>query len=81
MQHIRRDGRGDDRCEETVTVLKKIAVPITYVVALVCCADDEVHDWSVFEKPTRRRAVNRVGVFHALISTSWISACWRCNGS
>ena len=43
MQHMRRDGRRDDRCEETVTVLKKIAVPIAFVVALVCCADDEVH--------------------------------------
>ena len=44
---------------------------LAYVVALVCCANDEN---SVFEKPTRRRARrcagrragNRVGVFYAL---------------
>ena len=36
--HVRRDGRRDGN----VTVLKKIALPIAHVVALVCCGNDEI---------------------------------------
>ena len=35
---MRRDGRRDGNA----TVLKKIALPIAHVVALVCCANDEI---------------------------------------
>ena len=62
--HVKRDGWRDGN----VTVLKKIALPIAHVVALVCCPNDEI----VCLKNRRdarhrvgRRAGNRVGVLRA----------------
>ena len=41
-KHVSSHVRRDDRRDGNVTVLKKIALPITHVVALVCCANDEI---------------------------------------
>ena len=70
--HVRRDGRRD----ENATVLKKIALPIAHVVALVCCGNDEIvclknrHD-------VTRRGQSRWCVLHFTLIT--IKHVWEKN--